>query len=364
MTPMGPHALDRTVSEAVRALRAVAHLDWSVPAAGLEWSCRDTVVHLAGDLTGFAAQLAGRVTGGCLPLTVGAAPRTAPTGLADLVEASGRLLSAAVRDAGQDARAWHPAGPAGPDGFAAMGAAELALHTRDVVHALGVTDWQPSGDTARLILDRLFPHAPRSVEGGPWGSLLAATGRADLPGLPRRREWRWYNDALPGVGVVLCEIGPSAAADLYAGGDGGFVWPDDGPGEGTRIASGMVGLAREVGEYRPGWGPYAIVRLSDRRAIGGVGFHGAPDPDGHAEVGYDLVPSARGTGHATEALRALAGWAFGQPALTELHATVEEDNLPSHAVLARLGFRKAGSGEDGVRYLLPRPDAGEQDAGE
>ncbi|WP_330334239.1 GNAT family N-acetyltransferase [Streptomyces sp. NBC_00536] len=357
MTPMGPQDLDRAVTEAVRALRALAGLDWEVPAAGLEWSCRETAVHLAGDLSGFAAQLAGRVADGWLPLVVGAAPETTPAGLADLVEAGGRLLSAAVRSARHDDRAWHPAGTAGPDGFAAMGAAELLLHTHDITHGLGTTGWQGSGDTARLVLDRLFPHAPRSAEGGPWGSLLAATGRADLPGLPRRRNWRWYNDPVPGVGVVLCEISPSAAADLYEGGDGGFVWPGDGPGEGTRIASGMVGLAREVGEYRPGWGPYAIVRLSDRRAIGGVGFHGAPDPDGHAEVGYDLVPSARGNGHATEALRALAGRAFGQPGLTELHATVEEGNLPSHGVVARVGFHPAGSGEDGVRYVLRRPEA-------
>ncbi|MET3985289.1 GNAT family N-acetyltransferase [Streptomyces sp. PvR034] len=357
MTPMGPQDLDRAVSDAVRALRAVAHLDWSVPAAALEWSCRDTAVHLAGDLTGFAAQLAGRVTGAYLPLVVDAAPGTPPGGLVDLVEASGRLLSAAVLAAGEDVWAWHPAGPAGPDGFAAMGAAELLLHTHDIVHGLGDTDWQGSADTAGPVLDRLFPHAPRSAEGGPWGSLLVATGRADLPGLPRRRGWRWYNDPVPGVGIVLCEISPSAAADLYEGGDGGFHWPEEGPGEGTRIASGMVGLAREVGEYHPGWGPYAIVRLSDRRAIGGMGFHGAPDPDGHAEVGYDLVPSARGHGHATEALRALAALAFARPGLTELHAVVEEGNLPSHGVVARAGFERAGSGEDGVRYRLRRPEA-------
>ncbi|MDJ0380326.1 GNAT family protein [Streptomyces sp. G-G2] len=168
------------------------------------------------------------------------------------------------------------------------------------------------------------------------------------PGVRRRS----YADPVQGVGVALHVISPDAAADLYAGGDGGFAWAGDGPDEGTRIASGMLGLAREVGEYRPGWGPYAIVRLRDRRAIGGIGFHGPPDPDGHVEIGYDLVPSARGHGHATEALRALAAWAFAQPGLTELHATVAEGNLPSHAVLARTGFRRVGAGEDGVRYVL------------
>ncbi|MFE2252980.1 hypothetical protein ACFXC2_40650, partial [Streptomyces lavendulae] len=86
--------LAAAVSATVRALRAVAHLDWSVPATGLEWSCRETAVHLAGDLTGFAAQLAGRVTGSYLPLAVGAAPGTPPGALVDLVGGRGGQVAA------------------------------------------------------------------------------------------------------------------------------------------------------------------------------------------------------------------------------------------------------------------------------
>ncbi|MCY0921439.1 MULTISPECIES: GNAT family N-acetyltransferase [unclassified Streptomyces] len=352
MTIMGPHDLDHAVSDAVRALRGVAHLDWSAPAGGLEWSCHDTAVHLAGDLTGFAAQLAGRVTESWLPLRVTAAPDTSPSGVVDLVEASGRLLVAAVHTAGPDVRAWHPAGSAGPDGFAAMGAAETLLHCHDILGGLGATHWRGSERTAALVLERLFPHAPLSTTGDPWDSLLAATGRVDLPDLAPQENWRWYNDPIRGVGVILCEIGPAAAADLHAGGTGGFAWTEDGPAEGTRIGAGMVGLADEVGEYRPGWGPYAIVRARDHRAIGGIGFHGAPDPDGQAEIGYDLVASARRQGHATEALRALAGWAFAQPGLTGLHARVDEDNVASQAVVRRAGFQESGTDDGVVRYRL------------
>ncbi|THA56611.1 GNAT family N-acetyltransferase [Streptomyces sp. A1136] len=346
--------LTRTVAEAVGALREVADRDWSLPAAGLEWSCRDTAVHLTSDLTAFAAQLAGRADS-WLPLTVGAAAEAAPDALIDLVEASGRLLAAAVFAADPQDRAWHRAGAAGADGFAAMGATELLLHAHDILHGLGRADWTGSAHTGALILDRLFPHAPRPASADAWGSLLAATGRADLPGLPRRRNWRWYGDPIRGAGVVLCEIGPSAAADLHTGGEGGFVWAEDGPPEGTRIAAGMLGLAREVGEYHPGWGPYAIIRAADRLAIGGIGFHGAPDPEGQAEIGYDLVPSARGRGHATDAVRALAARAFARPGLTALRAVVEEGNAPSHAVVRRAGFRRDGSEDGTVRYLLRRP---------
>ncbi|GLV83169.1 acetyltransferase [Streptomyces lavendulae subsp. lavendulae] len=340
--------LAAAVSATVRALRAVAHLDWSVPAAGLEWSCRETAVHLAGDLTGFAAQLAGRVTGSYLPLAVGAAPGTPPGALVDLVGASGLLLAAAVRAARPDDRAWHPAGSAGPGGFAAMGAAELLLHTHDVLHGLGVTHWRGEDPAAALVLDRLFPHVPRSGPDAPWETLLAATGRAAFPGLPRRRTWRWYGDPVVGTGVVLCEISPSLAGDLADGGTGGFTWTADGPPEGTRAAAALLLRDRDRGAHRPGWGPYAIVRARDRRAIGGIGFHAAPDAEGRAETGCELVPSARGCGHATEALRALACWAFAQPGAHELCATAEEADGPSRAVLLRAGFEHRGAG----RYVL------------
>lgn len=107
-------------------------------------------------------------------------------------------------------------------------------------------------------------------------------------------------------------------------------------------------LLRDPGAHRPGWGPYAIVRARDRRAVGGIGFHGVPDADGRAETGHELVPSARGCGHATEALRTLARWAFAQPGAHELCATADAEDGPSRAVLRRAGFEHRGAG----RYVL------------
>ncbi|KPI06784.1 GCN5-related N-acetyltransferase [Actinobacteria bacterium OV450] len=356
MTIMGSDAVDRSVSLTARALRDVAHLDWSVPAADLEWSCYDTAVHVAGDFTGYAAQLTGRATGAYVPFDISADPGTTPSGLIDVIEATGGLLSAAVAVTPPEVRAWHPYGMAGPDGFAAMGVVETLLHTHDILNGLGVHDWEPDADLCEQVLDRLFPHVPRTA--APWPALLWATGRTGLPGLPRRRVWRWYSEPVAAGRVVLCEISPNVAADLHAGGTGGFAWAEDGPGEGTRFAAGMVATARDEGTHRPGWGAYAIVRTQDRRAIGGMGFHAAPDAEGHAEVGYDLVPSARGNGYATDALNGLTAWAFGQPGVTALHASVDEDNAPSHGVVGRVGFERTGSTEGGgVRYTLHAPRA-------
>lgn len=350
MTIMGPQDIETAVSLTTRALRDVAHLDWSVPAAGLEWSCYDTAVHVAEDFTAYAAQLTGRATGAYVPLEIRAEDGTTPEGLIEMLVATGGFLSGAVAAARPGDRAWHPYGRAGADGFAAMGVVEALLHTHDILGGLGVHDWEPSPELPARVLERLFPHVPRGDDA--WRTLLWATGRGELPGLPRQTAWRWYADPVAAERVVLCEITPLVAADLHAGGTGGFAWTEDGPGDGTRRASGSVVKAREEGSHRPGWGPYAIVRTSDRRAIGGMGFHAAPDADGRAEMGYDLVPSARGNGYATEALKALTGWALAQPALTVLAATVDEDNAPSHAVVRRAGFTEAGSGEGLTRYVL------------
>ncbi|MGI5481112.1 GNAT family N-acetyltransferase [Streptomyces lavendofoliae] len=344
--------VDETVAVTVRALRAVADRDWSGPAAGLEWSCHETAVHMAGDFVGYAAQLTGRVTDTYVPLDVVAPPGTDPAGLVRVVEATGGLLSAAVRTTPAGVRAWHPCGATGADGFAAMGVVEALVHTHDIVRAHGLPDrWAPAELSAR-VLDRLFPHVPRT--GDPWRTLLWATGRADLDGAPRPAVWRWYGEPVRSARLLLCEVSPNVGADLHDGGDGGFTWTDGGPPEGTRIAGRLVAEAHAAGAYRPGWGPYVIVRAADRRAVGAVGFHAAPDADGLAEVGYDVVEGARGNGYATEALRALAGWAFAHPATAVLRAVVDHGNAPSHRVVARAGFTRAREGEDAAVYELRR----------
>jgi RimJ/RimL family protein N-acetyltransferase len=55
------------------------------------------------------------------------------------------------------------------------------------------------------------------------------------------------------------------------------------------------------------------------------------------ELGYMVAPAGRGRGVATEALRQLTGWAFGQGMLrAELHISV--DNVASKRVAERNGY--------------------------
>jgi hypothetical protein len=201
---------------AVAALREGTEADWSVKAGSLEWDCWDTVEHLSDDLFVYATQL----TPDNPPLTDGipfrytsrqpGAPVNAvfadrdagAAGLLRVLEASGALLAAMVRTAPADLRAWHPFGVADPGGFAAMGVVETLVHVYDVAQGIGAP-WAPPEDLCRRVLARLFPDV--RVDAAPWQALLWATGRTDLPGLPRRTSWRWYGapaaerDTVPAV---------------------------------------------------------------------------------------------------------------------------------------------------------------------
>lgn len=112
--------------------------------------------------------------------------------LSDLVRETGvaaEVLARVVDGAAPDARGWHPWGSPDPAGFAAMGSAELLIHTGDVATPAGA-DWVPPPHLAAGLRDRLFPWAPRFAD--PWAAVLWATGRGELPGLDRVTSWRYH----------------------------------------------------------------------------------------------------------------------------------------------------------------------------
>ncbi|SCK23528.1 maleylpyruvate isomerase N-terminal domain-containing protein [Streptomyces sp. WMMB 322] len=196
------------VRDAVRlaaaALREGSGADWSGAAGSLEWDCWTTVEHLCNALFVYATQLTpdnppltGNVPFGATPRTPNG-PATAisanrdagPAGLLRVLESCGALLTATVRTAPPDLRAWHVYGVADAGGFAAMGVVETLVHGYDVAEGLGLA-WSPPQDLCRRTLARLFPDV-QGLDAQPWQALLWATGRTALPGRPRRTSWRWY----------------------------------------------------------------------------------------------------------------------------------------------------------------------------
>jgi len=85
--------------------------------------------------------------------------------------------------------------------------------------------------------------------------------------------------------------------------------------------------------------PDAMVIVHDDEAIGMVSTAGSPT-HGVAEIGYGLVPHARGRGFATEAVAALTR-ALHERGLV-VTALTERGNTPSERVLERCGFIRGG----------------------
>ena len=125
-------------------------------------------------------------------------------------------------------------------------------------------------------------------------------------------------------------------------------WHPDFPREDDRDAASLWS------EGDP-WGPRSIVRGGT--VLGSIGFFGPPGPaaDGvpEVEVGFGLVPEARGWGFATEALLALL--ALTDTAAVRVRASVEPANAASLRVLAKCRFTQLRGSDDEGHLVMARP---------
>lgn len=198
----------RAVGLARETLAGGVHLDWEVPAGGLEWSCWETVEHMSDDLFTYAAQLgpsspststhvrfgwSRRREGGPL-LTVFVEPVEGAAALIEVFETCGAMLAAVIDAVPPDRMSFHNYGPSDASGFAAMGVVEVLVHMDDVAAGLGLP-WSPPDDLCSAALRRLFPAAPATGE--PWPTLRWATGRGELAGQPAQTAWTWDGTPRP-----------------------------------------------------------------------------------------------------------------------------------------------------------------------
>lgn len=119
---------------------------------------------------------------------------------------------------------------------------------------------------------------------------------------------------------------------------------------------GFLPATDQHGEQRP-FGYYQITRRIDGVAVGGIGFLGPPD-DGMIEVGFGLIPAARGHGYAAEALFALMAIAAKHD-VTGFRADTSRDNIASQRTLERAGFEQVGTDDELLLYqtrIVPRPE--------
>ena len=122
------------------------------------------------------------------------------------------------------------------------------------------------------------------------------------------------------------------------------------------VAAQRQRLAQRVGFS------FAVADRDTDECVGFAGLWLRHVEDGFATAGYAIVPSARGAGRATDALRALTAFAWTRPAVQRVELDVEPWNAASRRVAERAGYvadgvpawhEIGGERRDVVRYHSP-----------
>ena len=123
-------------------------------------------------------------------------------------------------------------------------------------------------------------------------------------------------------------------------------WPDD-----VEMREGLsVHLSGcELNPRDRLWRVY-VIAADDETAIGHVGFKGGPSRQGELEMYWCIEPPFRQRGIAKAAAVSLADYAFKQPPVHAIIATIARHNVPSQRVASTVGMQNVGNE---IRHGLP-----------
>jgi [ribosomal protein S5]-alanine N-acetyltransferase len=93
------------------------------------------------------------------------------------------------------------------------------------------------------------------------------------------------------------------------------------------------------------WRPWFFADRNQKQIIGSAGFSG-PSETGALQLGYAIYPEHQGRGYATEAAAALVKFAWTDPGVIAVQATIPPSNSDSIRVAEKLGMVPFGEGED------------------
>lgn len=183
---------DDLIAAALHCREALApglHLDWSVPAGDLEWTCRHTLDHISDALLFYSVHLATAAPERRARVRDGDNTKSIEQ-LLDVVVGAATILGRVATAMPAGTRAFHPAGMADATGFLAMGCVETMIHTDDIAAGLGMP-FNGSDEIAARVIARIFPWAP--IGHPAWDTIRWCCGRAPLGDLPRQDEfWFWH----------------------------------------------------------------------------------------------------------------------------------------------------------------------------
>ncbi|MCA9679997.1 MAG: GNAT family N-acetyltransferase [Kofleriaceae bacterium] len=158
---------------------------------------------------------------------------------------------------------------------------------------------------------------------------------------------------MPGLRTERLELSPVSlelVEAIFAGDRGaaeracGAALPEAWPGEELIARAFHPSLAAiRADPARRLWGDTLLILPGPaRRVVGSVIFHGRPDHDGVAEVGYGVEDASQGLGYATEGTAACVRWALAQPGVDAVTATTFPWHHQSLRVIEKLGMSRVG----------------------
>jgi GNAT superfamily N-acetyltransferase len=100
---------------------------------------------------------------------------------------------------------------------------------------------------------------------------------------------------------------------------------------------------------------WAIVSKAHTQMVADFCFKGEPNHAGEIEVGYGTYEAFRGQGFMTEAIGAIAGWAFEQPEVRAILAETNTDNIASQKILEKNRFKQVSSNPETIWWRLEKP---------
>ena len=118
----------------------------------------------------------------------------------------------------------------------------------------------------------------------------------------------------------------------------------------------MIKEKLRIEQEPSGFDAWIFINKIDRSIVGDGGFIGAPNENGHIDIGYGIVESKRRNGYAYEAASALIDWGLSQRGVKGITADPLKDNLPSIKLLQKLGMKMLNTAGERTYFLLENPN--------
>jgi RimJ/RimL family protein N-acetyltransferase len=107
-------------------------------------------------------------------------------------------------------------------------------------------------------------------------------------------------------------------------------------------AEAFIGALAAEPDLPGTWFQLALERRADGELLGDCGLRFPNGDRAQVELGITVAPAHQGRGHASAAVQALLGFAFGPLGKHRVQASVDPGNGPSIRLLERAGFRREG----------------------